>query len=76
MKNKPCECQFCKESKRIQSIWKKLPPEDAKWLKDFYNMHINMAEDLSVKECVLNGSWPSSVEQLTEALKKAKEIRK
>ncbi len=59
----------------MQSIWAKLPSEDARWLEDFYNMHINMAEDLSYKECILSGNWPTAVEQLEAALAEAKQKR-
>lgn len=72
MKDKPCTCALCKESKRMRSIIKKLGPKDAKWLRDFYNNHYNMAGELEMKTVILDGSWPSAVEQLTEALKKAK----
>jgi hypothetical protein len=72
MKEKPCECRLCKESKRIRSIIKKLGPKDGKWLSDFYNNHCNIEAELEMKTVLLDGSWPSAVEQLTEALKKAK----
>ena len=72
----PCHCEFCKESKRMRRIVSQLPEDDAKWLTEFYNKHLNICMDANYNACVLDGSWPSSVSQLTKALKRAKEKQK
>lgn len=69
---KQCDCEFCKESKRMREIVARLPGEDAKWLTEFYNKHLNLAMDEEYNRHILNGSWPSSVRILTRALEEAK----
>lgn len=70
-----CECTICQNGRRIQTIANQLPEHDRKWLLDFYDAHLAMGLDLEVDEAILNGSWPSALEQLESALAKARTQR-
>ncbi|MFH0857579.1 MAG: hypothetical protein V1848_02415, partial [Candidatus Magasanikbacteria bacterium] len=50
--------------------------QDRKWLNGIFALLYNVEADLDIKNCILHGDWPSSVEQLTRALEQAKEKRK
>lgn len=73
--DKPCECELCQESKMMHSIVVSLPQHQARWLTEFYEKHMTISFDANYDAAVLDGSWPTAVEQLTVALTKAKEIR-
>jgi orotate phosphoribosyltransferase len=72
-KGKPCQCNICAYSRKVSAV---IATRDADQLigvvNELMNATYNMGEDLSYTQCVLNGSWPSSVRQLEEALEKAK----
>ena len=75
MNHPPCNCASCQEGRRFMEIVAKLQAEDKEWMTEFYNLHLNIAEDLSYRECIMTGEWPSAVEQLTFALEQAKKKR-
>jgi hypothetical protein len=50
-------------------------PADREFMEGFYEQYCNEGLDANVNQAVLDGSWPSAVEQLEEALRKAKTIR-
>lgn len=72
-----CACSQCE---RYRKIKKALAFEDVEELKQIVNELLDsvmfLEEDLDYKNCILDGSWPSAVEQLKKALKKAEKIAK
>lgn len=72
---KSCECTTCIEMKKFFSIIKKLPEQDQMWMEDFYGRVDGERLDADVNQAVLDGSWTSAVEQLEQALQKAKTTR-
>ena len=72
---KQCQCDICKHGRKYYRIIKGLPPRQYKFMVNAYDTFLNVSEDAECKGMVLNGIWPSAVEQLTVALAKAKEIR-
>jgi len=75
-KNYKCNCRICKLHKLEQ---KALRSNNIgfvkKTLKEFAGLYGDANYDNDYYRCVMNGSWPSAVEQLEEALEKAKKIR-
>ena len=61
-----CECQVCKDISHLQECGVS---------EDFINRWMNEGMDSGVAHAILDGSWPSAVEQLEEALEKAKKMR-
>jgi hypothetical protein len=70
-----CKCEICKHGRKYYRIINKLPPAQKKWMSRFYDVFLNNAEDLEYKAAIMDGWWPSAVEQLTVALAKANAIR-
>ena len=68
-------CHICKQSEMVKRIQSKLPEREAKEFRDFVNEYVNIEMDLNYHQAIMDGSWPSAVEQLTDALEKAKRIR-
>jgi hypothetical protein len=50
-------------------------PADREFMEQFYEQYCNEGMDANVNQAILDGSWPSAVEQLEEALIKAKQKR-
>ena len=73
--SKHCQCFICKHGRRYYRIIKGLPKSQHKFMSEHYDGFLNVAEDNEVKGMILDGDWPSAVEQLTVALAKAKIIR-
>jgi len=72
-----CDCPWCIRHRRYKRLLRKykFKPNDIIFLKNLYS-DLNHAEDhLEYNNAILDGSWPSSVEQLTFALKHAKKVR-
>ncbi len=70
-KNK-CDCEFCKLYKlRTQALETKDIEFVKKIMEKFSDMWLCVDEDLSYQNCILDGSWPGSVEILERSLKKA-----
>lgn len=71
-----CQCEFCKLSRHADEVIATRDPDALILLvEELLNMICNIGEDRSYKSCILDGSWPSAVEQLERALDKAKKIR-
>ena len=73
-KNK-CNCELCKLN---DLRTKALESDDIEFvkevLKEFADLWLNADDDASYYHCILDGSWPSAVEILTNSLEKAKKI--
>lgn len=72
-KDKQCDCELCVRGKRLRSVAGKLDEDDAKWLIDFGAEFLHVRMDRSYYKAIMDGSWPSSVETLEQALKRARE---
>lgn len=70
-----CNCQICVTTRRYFSIIEQLPEADKKWMEMFYDQYGNEMMDANVNQAILDGSWPSAIGQLEEALTKAKRER-
>lgn len=68
MKKKPCNCKLCHYNKILS---KYIPKTEKKFWKIYKEIDIALF-DASVDASILNGSWPSAVEQLEKALLLAK----
>ena len=76
-KQHKCNCEFCK----LYDLRKKaLESNDIefvkKTLKEFADLWLNVAQDLSYHKCILDGSWSSAKEILTKSLEKVDLIKK
>lgn len=60
MKPKRCRCDFCKLSKRLRTIQKKLGKRDAKFLEGFVGHYLDVAEEGDYRKALLDGTWPES----------------
>lgn len=68
-----CNCRLCTYSRKVREIKKRGNVDEMKaTIDDLMDANYNIGADLEYAEAVLNGSWPSSVEQLERALEKAK----
>lgn len=68
-----CQCEICKLIRRFESA-KSSRDFDmmAAVSEDTMNLACCEGEDAAVSRSILNGTWPSSVRILTEALEKAR----
>lgn len=72
-----CDCKHCKRSIRIDLILNEGSNDQLKALvHELLNDLRQVEEDLNYHQAILDGSWPSSVRQLKQALAKAIEIHK
>ena len=71
-----CNCRSCEETSRYFKIINQLSDDDKKFMNDVYERLSHDSFDRDYYWCILNGQWPTSVEQLTRALELAKEKRK
>ncbi len=70
---KKCTCDFCKLSKRMDTIIaKKDPDEMASLITELANLLASTDFDKDYYSCILDGSWPQAEEILTHSLGKAK----
>ena len=70
---KKCDCEFC----RLHDLrTKALESDDIEFVKkaveEFSDLWLNVSEDLSYHKCILDGSWPTADEVLTDSLEKWK----
>lgn len=68
-----CNCSVCRRHRRIEAV-KAARDVDAliALVDELHNTLGDTEEDLDYRLCILNGSWPSAVEQLERALVTAK----
>ncbi len=72
-KNK-CDCEFCELYKlRTQALETDNIEFVKKIMEKFSDLWLCVDEDLNYQNCILDGSWPGSVEILEKSLKKAAE---
>jgi DNA-binding NtrC family response regulator len=72
-KNKQCECELCVYSREVrEKIERRDVNELIKVIEDLMNANYNVGFDLDYYKCIMDGSWPSAVEQLEAALERAK----
>lgn len=71
-----CSCEWCMIDhpfyKKMKSF---LPSEDFKIFDKIFDENFHNGEDLSYYKCIMDGSWPSSVEILKNALDNAIKVR-
>ncbi len=68
-----CACSFCKRYAKIVSVKGSRDVDSLVALVDeLHEALANTEDDLNHKNCILDGSWPSAVEQLEAALDRAK----
>ena len=74
IKKDKCNCEFCKLSKiRTQALETNNIEFVKKIMEKFADLWLCVDEDLNYQNCILDGSWPTSVEILERSLKKAVE---
>lgn len=74
--SRPCKCDFCKLADRVDAtIQKGDHREMVALINDLLDMYVNVDADLDYEKAVADGSWPQSVEILTNRLEKARERR-
>lgn len=77
IKTSPCTCALCEYSRKVDAIIESRDPDKLiELVRELHNTNYNIGADLEYCQCVLNGSWPSAVEQLELALTRAKQIQK
>jgi hypothetical protein len=70
---KTCDCTICKYSRKVEGVIERRDPDELiAVVKELMDASYNMGHDLDYANCVLDGSWPSAVEQLERALERAK----
>lgn len=74
-KDAPCQCDICKHGNRFYEIIAMLPEDAKQWMSRHYDTFLSISEDLSYRCAIMDGTWPSAVEQLTRALAEAKRLR-
>ena len=68
-----CECSLCQYSRKVHEVVESRDPEALiAVVKELMSASYNIGDDLNYLECIMDGSWPSAVQQLTAALEKAK----
>ena len=72
-----CNCNWCKRYKQFKRVIEnpKLTPFERKFIDKLFDDLNHVEADLNYKECILEGDWPSAVEQLELALARAKNKR-
>ena len=71
-----CNCKICKRDRKFICIASKLKARDKAWMLKTLTDFEHSEEVRDYKSCILDGSWPSAVEQLRCALSDAMKIRK
>lgn len=72
-KRKKCECNFCTLRLKIASAKRRGTREDLISLVDeLSEKYWNTEFDLDYLNAIMDGSWPSAVEQLESAFERAK----
>ena len=66
------ECEICNTGRRLREVAGKLNENDARWLLNLGDNLVAVQMDCEYWESIMRGDWPSSVEILEGALKRAK----
>ena len=74
---KECDCRVCRRYRQFKKLFLDydFSVEDKAFLWQLLDELYHAEADLEYRTCILGGSWPSSVEQLTRALDNAKQKR-
>ena len=74
---KECDCNICRRYRRFKKLLLDydFSVEDRVFLWKLLDDIYHAEADLEYKTCILDGSWPTSVEQLTRAVERAKQKR-
>ena len=68
-----CNCDLCLYSRKVRGIISRRNVDELiATVDELMNENHNIGFDLDYANCVLDGSWPSAVEQLERALEKAR----
>lgn len=59
-----CNCDVCGMIARFSDIKAKLPADDARYLEEFLEYHLNESADKDYYEAVIDGSWPDAVDTM------------
>jgi hypothetical protein len=72
-----CNCNWCKRFKQFKRVMANpnLTAFEKKFIDKLFDDLMHVEDDLNYKECILEGDWPSAVEQLELALARAKNKR-
>ncbi len=72
-----CKCKICIRYRKFQKVLKRIKrQEDVKFLNSVLDDLYHAEDDLNYKSAILEGGWPSSVEQLRAYLARAIQIRR
>lgn len=75
MDDKRCQCQFCRDYKWLnEELLPAVPEQHRSRLEQFFGTAWAIDEELDYKKSILDGTWPSSVTQLEQALANAKAL--
>lgn len=59
--NRVCTCETCVRSRKWNEIVERKNTEELlELIREIRNILCYVEEDLSIKECILNGEWPTS----------------
>lgn len=68
-----CKCRLCNEHRKVKSIIKSRNVDRLiKLVCKLEDENLHLGSELEHCDVILNGTWPSSVRILTQALKQAK----
>lgn len=68
-----CECEQCQYSREVNEQLALLPEAQRKFFRDMYLKLFDTQADLNYLEVIKDGSWPNSVEILTNWLENARQ---
>lgn len=73
---KPCTCKLCLFSREFERIVSKLPRKDRKLMEQFYELHVNESEELSMfrAHSPVEQKFRSGVESIEQQLKWMMEV--
>lgn len=76
MAGKKCKCGWCKLYARYKRA---MASKSLKKLRAFtekvFDLYNHTSEDLNYRQAILDGSWPTAIEQLERALNNAREFQ-
>ena len=71
-----CKCRLCIRHRRMDSLRKRGTRKQlVAALDELMNHLCDVEADLNYHQVIMDGSWPSSVEQLQKALKRARKVK-
>lgn len=67
-----CECAVCQNNRAHAKHLLNIPESERPFFENVYDDLLNTKFDLDYYKAIMDGSWPSSVSILEEAIKRAK----